>query len=115
MDWQFACVGSAFHDVAYYIAGGLSVEDRRQHEDVILEHYLASLARFGGPKLELSDEEVRVEYRKCVLSGLGWVLTPDQMQGRERVRAMVKRYSAAFEDYRALELIESLPEPTADS
>ncbi|KAK8127074.1 aminoglycoside phosphotransferase protein [Apiospora kogelbergensis] len=112
LDWQFASVGCAFHDVAYYVVGALSVADRRRHEDAVLEHYLAALARLGGPKLDWrGDEEVRREYRKCVLAGMGWVLTPEQMQRRERVHAMVERYAAALEDHKVIELIESLPDP----
>lgn len=112
LDWQFASVGSAFHDVAYYLAGALSVADRRKHEDAVLDHYLASLARLGGPKLDRNDPEVHQEYRKCLISGMGWVLTPVQMQKRERVEAMVERYAAAFEDHKVIELIESLPTPS---
>lgn len=115
LDWQFASVGSAFHDVAYYLAGALSVADRRKHEDAVLDHYLATLARLGGPKLGRGDEEVMREYRKCLISGMGWVLTPVQMQKRERVEAMVERYAAALEDHKVIELIESLPSPSRSS
>ncbi|KAK7935926.1 hypothetical protein PG985_001421 [Apiospora marii] len=115
LDWQFASVGSAFHDVAYYLAGALSVADRRKHEGAVLDHYLATLARLGGPKLDRGDAEVLREYRKCLLSGMGWVLTPVQMQKRERVEAMVERYAAAFEDHKVIELIESLPTPSRSS
>ncbi|KAK6859571.1 kinase-like domain-containing protein [Apiospora arundinis] len=116
LDWQFASVGSAFHDVAYYVVGALSVADRRAHEDAVLEHYLASLARLGGPTIDWrGDEEVRREYHKCIIAGMGWVLTPEQMQRRERVHAMVERYAAAFEDHQVIELIESWPEPSSTS
>ncbi|KAK8000574.1 kinase-like domain-containing protein [Apiospora arundinis] len=104
LDWQFASVGSAFHDVAYYVVGALSVADRRAHEDA------------GGPTLDWrGDEEVRREYHKCIIAGMGWVLTPEQMQRRERVYAMVERYAAAFEDHQVIELIESWPEPSSAS
>ncbi|KAK8041101.1 hypothetical protein PG994_014108 [Apiospora phragmitis] len=93
-----------------------AVADRRQHEDEVLKHYLASLTRLGGPALDWrGDEEVRPEYRKCVLSGMGWVLTPEQMQRGERVHAMVERYAAAFEDHKVIVLIEVLPDPPSAS
>ncbi|KAK8064260.1 kinase-like domain-containing protein [Apiospora saccharicola] len=104
LDWQFASVGSAFHNPG-----------RREHEDAVLDHYLATLAQLGGPKLDRNDEKVYQEYRKCLISGMGWVLTPTQMQRRERVEAMVERYAAAFEDHKVIELIESLPTPSRSS
>ncbi|KAK8065037.1 kinase-like domain-containing protein [Apiospora hydei] len=41
--------------------------------------------------------------------GDGLVLTPEQIQKRERVEAMTERYAAAFEDHKVIQLIESLP------
>ncbi|KAH8882421.1 hypothetical protein GQ53DRAFT_831548 [Thozetella sp. PMI_491] len=69
-DWQLIYIGSAFHDVAYFMAGTLTIQDRRANERRILDHYLDSLASFGGPKLESTDEEVWLDYRKSLLSGV---------------------------------------------
>lgn len=112
LDWQICCVGSVFHDVTYFVVGALSVADRRAREMDVLDHYLAALARFGGPALSRAgDPDLLPEYRKSMMSGLGWVLTPYEMQPRARVEALVGRYSAAFEDHQVIELIESLPAP----
>lgn len=113
LDWQLVHVGPAFHDFAYFVVGALSTEDRRAHEIAILDHYLHALARLGGPTLSTRDEEVMKEYSKSTMSGLGWILTPYEMQGRARVFAMSERYGAAMLDHRTIELIESLPEPSA--
>lgn len=113
LDWQTHHIGSAFHDFAYFVVGALSVEDRRAHEVAILDHYLKALANFDGPTLSTQDEEVMREYSKSTMSGMGWVLTPFEMQGKERVFAMCERYCAAMLDHKAIELVESLPEPSA--
>lgn len=105
LDWQIAHIGSVFHDVAYFTAGMLTVEQRRTHEWAVVGHYMKSLAEHGGPTFSPDDPEVRVEYRKAHMTGLGWILTPYSMQKEERVRAMVKRYAAAIVDHRTIELL----------
>ncbi|KAH7161053.1 kinase-like domain-containing protein [Dactylonectria macrodidyma] len=111
LDWQTLHIGSAFHDFAYFVVGALSIENRRAHEVSILGHYLEALANFGGPPFTTRDEDVVKEYHKSAMAGLGWVLTPYDMQTKERVIAMCERYSAAIVDHKAIELVESLPDP----
>ncbi|KAI0395963.1 kinase-like domain-containing protein [Xylariaceae sp. FL0594] len=119
LDWQMIHIGSAFHDVAYFVGGALSIEDRRAHEWEILDHYLATLARLGvkgaATNLRISDEEVRTEYRKSFLAGIGWIMCPYEMQPRDCVHAMAVRYAAALDDHKVLELLESLPEPKTEA
>lgn len=111
LDWQTAHVGSGFHDLTYFVVGSLTVEDRQAHEISILEYYLDKLAENGGPSLSWQDPEVFLEYKKSMMAGMGWVLTPYAMQCKERVVAMVTRYCAAFLDHEVFELVESLPDP----
>ncbi|KAH7018116.1 kinase-like domain-containing protein [Microdochium trichocladiopsis] len=111
LDWQLLHIGSVFHDFAYFVVGALSVEDRRQHEVEIVTHYLDTLHRFGVPKMTVDDPEVMIEYRKSCMSGIGWMLTPYNMQRKERVVAMSARYCAAIVDHEVIELLESLPGP----
>ncbi|KAI0384854.1 kinase-like domain-containing protein [Hypomontagnella monticulosa] len=110
LDWQTIQVGSAFHDVAYFVSGSLTVEDRRANEMRILDHYLSALARFGGPTLTRDDEEVMNEYRKSMLAGYNWILAPYELQSEARVRTMSERHSTALIDHKTVELIESLPD-----
>ncbi|KAI1269508.1 kinase-like domain-containing protein [Xylariaceae sp. FL1019] len=111
LDWQMIHIGSAFHDVSYYIGGALTIEDRRAHEWEIVDHYLETLAKFGVPGvLKTTDEDVRVEYKKSFLAGIGWIMCPYEMQPRPCVHAMAVRYAAAFDDHKILQLVESLPE-----
>ncbi|KAI0853906.1 kinase-like domain-containing protein [Daldinia vernicosa] len=110
LDWQAVHVGSALHDVAYFIAGSLTVEDRREHEMRILNHYLDELNIYDDASLSSQDEDLMVEYRKSMLAGLVWLLTPYELQNEERVRAMIERQAMALIDHRVIELIESLPD-----
>ncbi|KAI1136816.1 kinase-like domain-containing protein [Hypoxylon sp. FL0543] len=110
LDWQSAQIGSAFHDVAYFVSGSLTVEDRRAHEMRILDHYLDALSRFGGPALSSRDDDVLVEYRKSMLAGYNWILAPYELQSEARVRTMCERHSTALVDHKTVELVESLPD-----
>ncbi|KAH8162951.1 hypothetical protein CIB48_g5291 [Xylaria polymorpha] len=75
LDWQMIHIGSAFHDVSYYIAGALPVDERRAHEWELVDHYLACLRRFGiRDNLKSTDEDLRNEYRKSFLAGIGWIM-----------------------------------------
>lgn len=113
LDWQLHWVGPVFHDVSYLIASSLTVEDRRAHEKEILGRYLDTLQKLGKdrgvPRLSIDDPEVWDEYRKSMMVGVGWFITPYTMQTPDRVHAMIRRYAAAMEDLDVVELIESLP------
>jgi len=104
LDWQGLAVGSVFDDVSYFIAGALTVADRRAHEVGLVEHYLDTLAALGGPRL--AREEVWDEYRRHAMHGFMWALTDPRMQPNEVVFAMVERYTAAMVDHGTLELLE---------
>jgi hypothetical protein len=110
LDWQMVHIGSAFHDLAYFIGAALTVEDRRAQEWDIVEHYLRTLQKSGVKSL-FTSEEVMNEYKKSFLSGIGWIMCPYEMQVKECVYPMALRYAAALHDHKVLELVESLPEP----
>jgi hypothetical protein len=110
LDWQMIHIGSAFHDVAYFIGGALDVETRRTHELHILEHYLRFLEKLGGPVLSVEDEDVMIEYKKSFLAGVGPIMCPYEMQPKEWVFPMAERYAAALDDHKVLDLVQSLPE-----
>ncbi|KAK3209271.1 hypothetical protein GRF29_69g1300709 [Pseudopithomyces chartarum] len=111
LDWQMIHIGSAFHDLAYFIGASLTIEDRREKEWDVVDHYLRTLERFGVEPLSVSDEEVAKEYKKSYLAGIGWIMCPYEMQVKECVYPMALRYAAALDDHKVLELVESLPDP----
>jgi aminoglycoside phosphotransferase (APT) family kinase protein len=108
MDWQIIHVGTAFHDLAYFLVSTLTVEERRTHEVAVLDRYLEALACHGGPTLTREDSELMIEYRKAMLTGLGWVLTLHSMQAKARVAAMVERYAATIVDHKTIELLTEI-------
>ena len=69
VDWQTAAWGGASLDVAYFIGGSLSTEDRRSHEADLLAHYHDALCR-GGVR-DYSLEQLRWDTR---LDSFGGVL-----------------------------------------
>ncbi|CAH0021038.1 unnamed protein product [Clonostachys rhizophaga] len=109
LDWQMIHIGSAFHDVAYFIGGALDIQTRRRREFDILEYYLRTLEKLGGPVLYLKDEDVMLEYKKSFLAGVGPMMCPYEMQPREWVFPMAERYAAALHDHNVLQLVEALP------
>lgn len=112
IDWQILDSGSCFHDVSYFLSAALTVEDRRQNEMKILDHYLECLHKFGGPRFSSSEEDVMVEYKKSFLVGMGWAVTTTGMQPYERINVLLERFMAALLDHKVMELVEGLPEPS---
>ncbi|KAG7409936.1 hypothetical protein LZL87_009911 [Fusarium oxysporum] len=104
LDWQVIHAASALHDVAYFIGGSLSIQDRRAHEKHLLQSYLSALNQAGGPELEI--EHVWEEYRRQTFHGFAWALAGPLMQSREIVDAMVERHCAAIIDHKSIELLE---------
>ncbi|KAK7957006.1 uncharacterized protein PG986_006228 [Apiospora aurea] len=103
IDWQGLAVGSAFDDVPYFIAGALTVRDRREHEVGLVEHYLDTLSELGGPRLR--REEVWDEYRGHTMHGFVWALTDPHMQPKDVIFATVERYTVAMVDHGTLDLL----------
>ncbi|KAG8672237.1 hypothetical protein FPOAC2_05608 [Fusarium poae] len=103
LDWQVIHPGSAMHDVAYFIIGALSIDDRRQHEKALLQSYLEALHAAGGPEILLED--AWEEYRKQAFHGFAWVLAGPMMQKREIVDVMSERHCTAIDDHKLIELL----------
>lgn len=103
LDWQVIHPGSAMHDVAYFIIGALSIDDRRQHEKKLLQSYLEALHAAGGPEMLLED--IWDEYLKQAFHGFAWVLAGPMMQKREIVDVMSERHCIAIEDHKIIELL----------
>lgn len=70
-NWQTFHIGSLFHDLAYFVIGAMSVEDRRTLKVVIIGHYLKSVASFGGPSISTDDENFMKEYSNATIAGMG--------------------------------------------
>jgi hypothetical protein len=104
IDWQLPSVGDPQHDVAYFLSGSISPQDRRACErDLVVEH--ASLIRRTVP--DYSDEEALESYRRNVVSGL-WLTViaaaaiAQSEHNANLICALLERNGAAIRDWDAL-------------
>jgi aminoglycoside phosphotransferase (APT) family kinase protein len=98
-DWQLARSGSWSHDVAYFVAGSLDPAARRAHEADLVRHYLGRLHDAGVEPP--GWDEAWARYRAGPAFGLAtWLhtLAFGSFQPRPLCLAMIRRYSAAYED-----------------
>ncbi|XDG02403.1 hypothetical protein ABKA04_002018 [Annulohypoxylon sp. FPYF3050] len=107
LDWSAIHFGSCFHDLAYFISSILNIEDRRAYEMEVLDHYLQTLHRLGGPKLDRDDEELMIEYKRSYMTNIIWPVCGYDLQPKERVDAFAERTIAAWVDHKIIELIEA--------
>ncbi len=99
LDWQLARIGHWSHDVGYFLAGSLAVEDRRAHERELLAGYLDALGRHGGAPPPWSEAWDR--YRATPAFGLAtWLhtLSFGRLQPQAACVATIGRFSAAYAD-----------------
>jgi hypothetical protein len=68
VDWQTAVWGAAAADVAYFVGGSLTVEDRRAHEESLLAGYHEALCHRGVRDLSL--EQLRADVRRETFAGV---------------------------------------------
>lgn len=107
LDWQGLHIGSAFHDVAYFIVGALKIEDRLKYERDLVGQYLEALHTEGGPRFVV--EEVWQEYRMQQFHGIAWALATPAMQPVENIRVMTLRHCSAIVDHETMELLKKTP------
>ena len=96
LDWASPCLAPWSYDVAYFITGALTPEDRRADERALLDRYLAALAGQGGPALD--RDAAWADYVRHQLHGLIWANVPPIMQSPANVQAMAERHTTAIID-----------------
>ena len=67
LDWQLSAFRNPLYDVAYFLTGSISVEDRRQHEKSLLDEYF-HLVHDAEPGLTF--DQIQADYRDQIISGL---------------------------------------------
>ncbi len=104
IDWQLPAAGDPQHDVAYFLSGSVSPDDRRACERELVADY-AGLIRRAVP--DYSDDEALESYRRNIVAGL-WltVIATAAIEQSEHnanlICALVERNCAAFRDWDAL-------------
>lgn len=115
LDWSAFHFGSCFHDLVYFMSAMFTIEDRRLHEMAVLDHYLDTLHRLGGPRFDRhSDEELMVEYKRSFLTNIIWTICPRGLQSDERIAVLCERTVSAWVDHDVMKVIEEQPLPSQE-
>ena len=106
-DWQLARTGNWSHDIGYFLAGSLAIDDRRSNERALLAEYLDVLSHAG---VDASGfDEAWTRYRATPAYGLAtWLHTiaAGSFQPLDTCLATIRRFAAAYDD---LETADTLP------
>lgn len=103
LDWQVFGLGPWVVDVAYFLVGSLTIEDRREHEEALLRHYLEALAGHGAPAPTF--DEAMAGVRRHHLHGVMWAFCPPEMQDPDGCAEMARRHVAAALDHDTLDAL----------
>ena len=112
VDWQTVSWSAASGDVAYFVGGCLSVEDRRAHEQDLLAHYHDALCRHGVHGYSL--EQLQADVRRDTFFGIRIGMVASMLvQRTERGDLMfltsVSRHAQHVLDAGATELLREAP------
>lgn len=108
VDWQTVNMLGSGMDVAYFIGGSMSVEDRRDHEGALLTFYYEELINAGVRNY--SFDQFSRDYRYYSFAGLavaiaGIVLAKRTPRGDQMFLKMVERHAQHVLDLGALQLL----------
>ena len=102
VDWQGCSFGPSSFDITYHMIQSLSIDDRRQNETELLNHYINSLESFGH---HITTDEVHKLYRNSILYSLSIACAVPLINDVESPRvkelafSMASRTLAALEDH----------------
>jgi aminoglycoside phosphotransferase (APT) family kinase protein len=107
VDWQTAIHGPGVADLAYFLGGSLSVEDRRLHERDLVRDYQERMAAAGVP---LGWDDVWTQYRRYSVGGLVMALAASMLvkrtdRGDDMFMTMAERAGRHALDLDALALL----------
>ncbi len=111
VDWQTVGWGPAMTDVAYFLGGSLTVEDRRAHEQSLVREYFDALHAHGvrGFDWDLCWDGYRRQSFLGIVMTVGPAMLVERTErGDEMFLTTLSRYAQQILDLDALEL---LPEP----
>jgi hypothetical protein len=108
IDWQTLSLGLPARDLAYLLGTGLSVEDRRGHEEDLVAAYHAALLAHGVD--DYPSDLCWDDYRFAMLQGplvsvFGCAYGARTERGDAMFAAMVTRACTAIRDHGTLEMI----------
>lgn len=112
VDWQTLALGLPARDVAFFVASGLSIDDRRTHERALVEAYRVRLAELGVS--DYSPQECWEDYRLAQLQTLLIAVFGCAYSGTRTERGdlmfatMIARGCQAIRDLDTLALLRAL-------
>lgn len=109
LDWQVARRGGWSQDVAYFMVGALTEDDRRTHEASLLEIYREALTLPEGERP--TCDEIRLHYRAAQAYGLAIWLSTLGTQGYQTQAislALAQRYAAAFVENETVAALDAI-------
>ena len=102
VDWQGCSFGPSSFDITYHMIQSLSINDRRQYEAELLNHYVSSLDSLGH---QITSDEVHKLYRDSILYSLSIACAVPLINDikiprvKELAFSMASRTLAALEDH----------------
>jgi thiamine kinase-like enzyme len=108
VDWQTVGWGGAMTDAAYFLGGGLQIEDRRLNEQELFHAYHEALLAHGVQ--EIAWEECWAEYRRHAFAGVLMAIVASMIverteRGDEMFMTMLARHGDHALDLAADELL----------
>jgi len=111
LDWQLPFKANPMWDVVYFLGGNLDTDQRREHQDKLVEAYHKVLVDEGVTNYTL--EKCREDYRAAGLVLLGYLVTGaldvdlDTLneRGRELMETIFRRYSTTITDLNSGEFL----------
>jgi hypothetical protein len=104
VDWQTCSLGPGVGDLAYFIGGSLSVEDRRTHEEDLVRDYHARMTAAG---VDLGWDDLWSQFRRFTVGGLIMAIAASMLvkrtdRGDDMFVAMAERAGRHALDLEAL-------------
>ncbi len=117
VDWQTVSWGPAMLDAAYFIGGGLVIEDRRAHEQALFDTYFGELEALGVTGLSREacwDEYRRQTFHNVLMAIVAAMVVQRTDRGDDMFMAVLERSAQQVLDLDALALLPesgSRPQP----
>jgi Ecdysteroid kinase-like family len=114
IDWQVSVRTRGTYDLAYFLGGSLTIENRRAHEQELVQRYVDKLAELGV--VDYSLAEAWSDYRLChmvctVVPVNGVMIDLGNERGVELINVLAARHFTAALDLDSAALLEELQNP----
>jgi hypothetical protein len=108
LDWQSIAYGPGATDVAYFLAGAIGVDERREHETALIERYLEGLRRLGVTGYQRTDfmrDYALGSFQLFLTAFFAAMIVTQTSRGDDMFFQMMNSAVAQITDTSALELL----------